>query len=152
MADDDPLDPQSNHLVVVEDPPWFEQLARDWEKNGHTWYTKASERCYPGGPERTEEQRAEFARWVRDLGHQADLEEASVPPQVSITLPSPAYLDDPPRGRHSRGAIHVTRKAHDMITGPQRAVTGPLPRFQDAEVMDVVVADAPETPADAGSA
>lgn len=162
---DDPLDPQTSHPVIVEDPPGFEQLLRDWEKNGHTWYVPVTERTYQGDPgdehagaDRTPEQRMEFARWVRDLEHQADLEQASVPPVISIQLAPPSQADSRPPGRHrgDSGAIHVTRRAHDMITAPQRAVTGPMPaigpRFEETEIMDVVVGDAPEDPADPGRA
>jgi hypothetical protein len=141
----DVLDPQTPVLVTVEDPPWFENLVREWEQRGNTSILAPEEREYrpdeEGSTERTEAQRTEFARFVRDSGHQADLERTDQHPVIKVALTPPGgFPVQKPAGQDS-AAIHVTRAArHRIETGPIPAV----PAGPATQVITVGTEDAPE--------
>lgn len=153
----DVLDSRTPVLVTVEDPRIFEQVVRDWEAYGNTKNLAPAERNWkPKGkyrPTRTEDQRREFASYIRDVGHQADLERANQHPVISMSLTPPAGFpvvtrDGESGHMTSTGAIHVTRKARKHIedgpaTGPQPVIdvsVGDPPR-DDTEIIGVVVDD-----------
>lgn len=129
----DPLDAAAPALVTVEDPPCFEAVVRDFEAGvvGSGHWLRPEEFAWPGDRERTEEQRLDFAHYIRDAGHQADLERAAQRPVITVTTgPQPVV-----RG----GAIQVTRRAREIIeTGPQPVVTGPLPVVAEVTVGEEV--------------
>ena len=141
-----PLDPATNILVTVEDPPWFESLVEEWVHGGCTCAIPAAERNYKadeeGSTERTPEQRADFARYVRRVGHGADLEKTQQRPVFSITPPGGFPVQRP-----ASGAIMVTPKARERLE------TGPLDAVRDTvsiPVIDVTVGEN-EDPDSAGS-
>lgn len=140
-----PLDRETNVLVTVEDPPWFESLVEEWLHGGCTCALSQEERNYKpdeeNSTERSQEERLKFAREIRAAGHQGDLEKTQQRPVFSITPPGGFPVQRP-----DSGAILVTRKARDMLA------TGPLDAVQDTAVIpviDVTVGeDADSDPAD----
>lgn len=160
---DDVLDPQMNCLVVLEDPPTFTNIVNEWRRGGHTGHLAEEERNYGGPVTRSPAQREAFARYLVNLGHDGDLELAGQPVTLSIGLTSQAPPPPPPipvvgpssplpgRGRHrseDTGAILVTRRAYEQITGPQPVV--PIPPPTDANATQIIRIEPDEVHDDPG--
>lgn len=135
----DVLGSDTNVLVTMEEPPRFARMVRAWEEGGHTGLLAEDERNYKN-PERTAEEREEFARYVRDIGYQADLERTGQRPVVSLGF-TPPHGTPVPTG----GAIHVTRRARQVIEN-----TLPPRPIEDTDIIPAVPAEGHEDPADGG--